>query len=450
MPISTPTKIVTPWATSGLKNAIPQASDNITGAAGYDAGFPAITMTPKVAGGIPPQGQDFNGAFFDLTTALQFLEAGGSFPFDSAFATAVGGYPIGALVSRSDNSGLWRNTVANNTTNPETFGAGWQPEGGGISVVPMASANVTLTALQAARPVIIVTGNLTANLILSFPQYQKQWLVVLDTGGAFTVTCRTSTGGSVAVRQGTSQLLFVDNSNQMRAVNPVSAATEAAAGIIAIATQGEVNTGTDDSKAVTALKLRTLINAFGVGSISPPYPGADLNNLTTFSSSFGVTTGCLNTPPGFTVQGSVVMTNLWQSAGIIQQTYMEHITGRTARRAYNGTWGAWDVIVTTGTSSVILNNTLGYNKTYTDVTGARSSGTSYTNATSAPIQVTVTIAGADGNSDSATVVVGGVTVFSGDTGVNLQRTPITFVVPNGASYTVTVVGTSITRWVELR
>ena len=216
MPISTPTQITVPFATSGLKNAIPAASDPVKGNAGYDQGFTAINMTPRTAGGIAPFGQDFNGIFFDISSALQFLEAGGGFPYSSAFAAAVGGYPLGALVSRTDGSGLWRNTVANNTTDPEAFGAGWQPEDAGSTTVTMTNANVTLTALQAARATITISGTLTANVQLIFPAYQKQWLVVNAATGAFTVTCKTSAGGGVPIATSSNLSIFGDGTNIKR------------------------------------------------------------------------------------------------------------------------------------------------------------------------------------------------------------------------------------------
>lgn len=208
MPISVPPKITTPWATSGLKNSIPAAADPINGLAGYDQGFPAINMTPKTAGGIPPFGQDFNGVFFDITKAVQFLQAGGSFPYDSAWATAVGGYPVGALVSRTDNQGFWRNTTPNNTTDPESGGAGWQPEGSGITPVAMAAANIVLTPLQAARDIIVISGSISANLQLIFPSYQKQWTVINNASGAFSVTCKTASGSGIAVANGSIQSVY--------------------------------------------------------------------------------------------------------------------------------------------------------------------------------------------------------------------------------------------------
>jgi hypothetical protein len=213
MSISPPTKITVPFATSGLKNPIPANTNNVTGNAGYDAGFGSINMTPKTAGGIPPFGQDFNGIFFDITTALQFLEAGGSFPFDSAFATAVGGYPIGALVSRSDSSGLWRNTVANNTANPETAGTGWQPEDAGVTSITMTNANVTLTRLQSAMSMISISGALTANLQLILPVYLKQWLIINNCTGAFTITVKTAAGSGAVSVPNSSQSVFCDGTN---------------------------------------------------------------------------------------------------------------------------------------------------------------------------------------------------------------------------------------------
>lgn len=211
MPISTPTQIAVPFATSGLKNAIPATSNSVTGNAGYDAGFPATNMTPKEAGGIPPFGQDFNGILYDITVAIRYLEAGMQFPYSSTFSTAVGGYPLGALVSRTDSTGLWRNTTANNTVDPESSGVtGWIPEDAGGVGVSMTNANITLTNLQASKTIIIIVGTLTANLQLIFPAFVKQWLVVNNATGAFTVTCKTSAGSGVAVPTSSVRPIYCD------------------------------------------------------------------------------------------------------------------------------------------------------------------------------------------------------------------------------------------------
>lgn len=92
---------------------------------------------------------------------------------------------------------------------------------------------------------------------------------------------------------------------------------------------------------------------------------------------------------------------------------------------------------------------LGMTQTYQDVTSTRSSGVNYTNSTSKPIYVVVTI-GSTNAADVTTVIVGGVTLFANDAGLIGEFLPITFIVPPGLSYSVTTVNSSISRWVELR
>ena len=127
MSVSEPGKIITPWAESGLKNPIPPAANPATGRAGFDQGFSAINMTAKEAGGIPPFGQDFNGIFFQITEILRYMQAGGQPTFDASLATAIGGYPKGAMVLGSDGVTLWRSKVDSNSAdpnvNPSTWGA---------------------------------------------------------------------------------------------------------------------------------------------------------------------------------------------------------------------------------------------------------------------------------------------------------------------------------------
>lgn len=125
MSVSEPGKIITPWAESGLKNPIPPAANPATGRAGFDQGFSAINMTAKEAGGIPPFGQDFNGIFYEVTNILRYMQAGGQPTFSSALATAIGGYPKGAMVLGSDGLTLWQSKVDGNSTNPNTDPSDW-------------------------------------------------------------------------------------------------------------------------------------------------------------------------------------------------------------------------------------------------------------------------------------------------------------------------------------
>lgn len=229
MSLSIPPQITVPFADAGLKVAIPANSDNVTGRAGYNQGFPPINMTPKVAGGIPPFGTDMNGILYDATRGIQFLEAGNGFVYNSAYATAIGGYRPGARVLRSDGFGYWINTVDGNTTDPEAVGgaaAGWRPDfTAGSSAVTMTNANVTLTPLQFGRPVIVITGTLTANVSLIFPNIVGQWVVLNNTTGSFTITCRTAAGsGVVAAPPLGSTAIFGDGTNIYSATTLASAA----------------------------------------------------------------------------------------------------------------------------------------------------------------------------------------------------------------------------------
>lgn len=125
MSVPEPGKITTPWANAGLKNTIPAAANPVTGRAGFDLGFAAINMTAKEAGGIPPFGQDFNGILFSITEALRYMQAGGRPTFSAAMATAIGGYPKGAVVLGSDGVTQYQNQTDGNTNNPDVTLTGW-------------------------------------------------------------------------------------------------------------------------------------------------------------------------------------------------------------------------------------------------------------------------------------------------------------------------------------
>ena len=245
---NTPAKLVLPFANAGAKNTIPTASQiGITaGAASLVDGFPPLTRTPIAAGGVPPSGLDMNGILYELSAILRWANAGGGYAYDAAFATDsnVGGYPKGARIMRSDGLGYWFNTVENNTTDPEDAGsaaAGWVPDfTNGVTAVTMTSANVTLTPLQYGKPIIVITGTLTANLNLIFPAIVNEWTVINNTTGPYTITCKTASGTGLVVN--TAALIVGDGTNIQSAV------TDAAAIL-----GGTVSTATDGTAdAITA------------------------------------------------------------------------------------------------------------------------------------------------------------------------------------------------------
>jgi len=216
--ISIPTKITVPFANSAgaYKNTIPIPSQiGITnGIASFTDGFPPLTMTPKASGGVPPYGQDMNGILYNATQALQYTQAGGSFIYDGTFSTAVGGYPIGAKVQATDYSGYWLNKTANNTTSPELFGAGWVPYNQqGETLVTMSSSNITLSALQAAKNIIILSGTISSNLSLILPTYTQEWQIVNNCTGSAYVTVKTASGSGINVSCGNNTVVYGDGTN---------------------------------------------------------------------------------------------------------------------------------------------------------------------------------------------------------------------------------------------
>ena len=126
-----------PFASQGDKNTIPVTPSTETGQtnyASYQKGFPPVTMTPLVAGGLPPQGMDMNGILFALSSSIGFAQSGGLPTFNADFASTIGGYPLGAVLQSNDGASAYVSTIANNTTDfnssPESIGTSWLPWAG--------------------------------------------------------------------------------------------------------------------------------------------------------------------------------------------------------------------------------------------------------------------------------------------------------------------------------
>ena len=93
------------------------------GAASLSDGYPPLTMTPVGAGGVWPFGQDTNGILKEITSWLQWYQAGAPVSYDSSFSSTIGGYPKGAILQVSGSPGwYWLSTVNDNTSDPDTGG----------------------------------------------------------------------------------------------------------------------------------------------------------------------------------------------------------------------------------------------------------------------------------------------------------------------------------------
>lgn len=131
MSITRPPIIQKPFAESGDKNTIPVASQvGITdGAASFETGFPPDTLIDIGDGGIAPDGLDMNGILNIITQHIRFWLAGGYPRFDATLCTEIGGYPVGTILQDNGGVNLYRNVLANNTTNfnttPASIGVSW-------------------------------------------------------------------------------------------------------------------------------------------------------------------------------------------------------------------------------------------------------------------------------------------------------------------------------------
>ena len=144
----------------------------------------------------------------------------------------------------------------------------------------MTSANVTLTNLQCGKPIIVISGVLTANLNLIFPAIAGEWVVINNATNAFTITAKTASGTGVVV---TGKMQIVGDGTNIYSVQSSSAAA--------------VNYGQIPNITATVASNALTVN----------YPGGYLDfrnaTLTSGTSVVGVSVGALSitVPSGATL-----------------------------------------------------------------------------------------------------------------------------------------------------
>lgn len=196
-------------------------------AASIQQGFPPITMLEEQAGGKPPLGPDMNGLFFLISSHTMYVQCGQLYLYNSTLATAIGGYLAGTVLGQADGKGMWLNLTNGNTSNPDTGGAGWTAivTYGFGTVTGLTGGTVTLTAAQAKFPVVVLSGTLTSNLTVNFPGQFREWLIVNNTTGTFSVTANIAGGAGISVPQGgfgAPTQAYSDTVNLYSAIAPLS------------------------------------------------------------------------------------------------------------------------------------------------------------------------------------------------------------------------------------
>ncbi len=104
-------------------------------------------------------------------------------------------------------------------------------------------------------------------------------------------------------------------------------------------------------------------------------------------------------------------------------------------------------ITAANAATVAQSTDLGVGQTWQDVTSSRSSGVTYTNNTGKPIQVSISIKD-NGATGLSFLVNGNVIVRTGD--LYSASFPINVIIPNGATYMLSMNQNTIDIWAELR
>lgn len=199
-----PAKFPIPFADeagAGYIRQIPRGSQVgiVDGAASLETGFPPLNFLPIDSGGVPPFGQDMQGILKQITQWSRWQAAGATNLFDQAFATAIGGYPRGAVLASTTPGLLWLSTADNNATNPDSGSnaANWLAIMTDAAIpstsLVRAGADVSTTANQIVVPVLTPSLNALQN-------YQVFEIVpnVSITGAA---TIRLGSYGAVPLRR---------------------------------------------------------------------------------------------------------------------------------------------------------------------------------------------------------------------------------------------------------
>lgn len=267
--------------------------------------------------------------------------------------------------------------------------------------IALTNTNVTLTSpntsgtgqTQAMR--VVLTGSLSANVQVIIPSgISGSWIIYNTTSGAYTVTIASGGGGaSVVAPQGYNLFVYSDGTNVRKS---------------------------DDGVIGSA----SIVNTFSAGTTGLT-PSTATSGAVTLAGTLAVANG----GTGITSLGTGVQTALGNTTNAASGLVTLNGSGQLP-----------------AVSGALLTNLpatgLGIGQTLQNVTSSRSSGTTYTNSTSSPILVMVTLSGGGTN-----YTIGGVTMSGGQTGSTGYTWTLTFVVPAGFTYSV---GGSITSWAELR
>lgn len=420
MPVPTPPLIPQAFAESGDRAVIPDTTVAV-GRASYEEGFPPITMQPKVAGGLPPDGRDMNGILYALSAHAAYVQAGQPFKYDSAVVAAIGGYAVGTLLESADGMTVWLNLTSGNTTNPDASGTGWIPISsyGFSSITGLTGGTYTLTRVEARADVIVLSGVLVSNQTIILPTDLRSWRIVNLTAGSFSTTAKVTGSTGVDIPQGgyaASVGIYGNGTEIYLQVPPVTLPIAVAATPDTLAKRDNVGDlfarYFNSSAGIESFIASAFIGQSGSdGYLRKMAPGDVAAQLSATILASATLTGVSTAPT------ATIGTNTLQ---IANTNYVQNNTVGGADQAWSGV--------------------------------SRALGVTYTNATGRPIQVMAVIA-CGINSRFQVFINGTLMTFGVGNGASGSiDIPISFIVPAGNTYRIAVNSgsPSLQSWVELR
>lgn len=218
---------------------------NLSETTTYDAGIYQLETTDPVTGGASGIA---NSPHKNLANRTNYLKS-----HVDALESAAAGYAPLASPSLTGNPLAPTPALGDNDTSVATTAFVQGTLGGYLSKSVAGGSNVTLTAVEAGNGIFNFTGVLTANINVIVPTSPtRPWVVINNTTGAYSLTLKTSGGTGIVVEQGSPKVLACDGTN---VIDTRGAATQTTNGLIEIATNAEVDAGSDAVRAITPAGL---------------------------------------------------------------------------------------------------------------------------------------------------------------------------------------------------
>ena len=265
-------------------------------------------------------------------------------------------------------------------------------------------------------------------------------------GPAFTITSTTlvvATGGGALFPSPTgSQYFYITITDSAGNIEILKCTSRSFDNFTVVRAQDGTSPSAWATGSLVELRLvRANLNQFYVvgDALGTPASG-NLTNCT----GLQIPSGIVGTLP--VINGGTGSTTSTGSGAVVLAT-SPTLTSPTLTTPALGTPSALIATNVSGTANN-LNAGIGVNQTWQDVTSSRAAGTTYTNSTGKPIQVFINMGTSAGG--SCTMTVGGLSLGGSIVVANNSSIVLSFIVPNSTTYVLTVSGSSVTKWTELR